>query len=123
MRKTATVAARTCESSEVNYITLRSAFALASIDTEYPHQALLPGYHESARRSKHMQKCERSNELKADEIEYQGWSRVFRLCNNTVQLIVTTEVGPRILSYGFLGDGNEFYENPEHAGQCGGKEF
>ena len=43
-----------------------------------------------------MRKCERDNGLKEDEIEYRGWSKAFRLCNDTVQLIVTTEVGPRI---------------------------
>jgi hypothetical protein len=70
-----------------------------------------------------MQKNERNNEIKTNEIEYGGWSKAFSLCNDTVRMVVTTEVGPRILSYGFLGDANEFYENPEHAGKRGGKEF
>ena len=70
-----------------------------------------------------MRNIDGPNTLKADEVEYQGWEKAFRLCNDTVQLIITTEVGPRILSFGFRGEDNEFYENPEHAGKCGGADF
>jgi hypothetical protein len=38
-------------------------------------------------------------------------------------LIILTEVGPRILFFGFQGEENEFYENPEHSGKCGGENF
>jgi hypothetical protein len=56
-------------------------------------------------------------------VEYQGWEKAFRLCNDTVQLIIVTEVRPRILFFGFHGEDNEFYVNPEHAGKCGGQDF
>jgi hypothetical protein len=70
-----------------------------------------------------MQNIDQANTLAADEVEYQGWEKAFRLCNDTVQLIILTEVGPRILFFGFHGEDNEFYENPEHAGKCGGEDF
>ena len=60
--------------------------------------------------------------LSADEVAYQGWEKAFRICNDTVQLTILTEVGPRILSFGFQGEENQFYENPEHSGKCGGDE-
>ena len=46
-----------------------------------------------------MRNIDGPNTLKADEVEYQGWEKAFRLCNDTVQLIITTEVGPRIMSF------------------------
>jgi hypothetical protein len=70
-----------------------------------------------------MRELEAVNTLVADEVEYHGWKKAFRLCNDTVQLIISTEVGPRILCFGFHGKENEFYVNPEHAGKCGGTEF
>jgi len=67
-----------------------------------------------------MQDIDEANTLKADEVEYRGWKKAFRLCNDTIQMIILTEVGPRITSFGFLGEQNEFYENLEQDGQSGG---
>ncbi len=61
--------------------------------------------------------------VKAAEVEYQKWKRAFRICNDTVQLVVLTEVGPRILCFGFLGEENEFHEIPEHSGKHGDQTF
>lgn len=70
-----------------------------------------------------MQGIDGASILRADEVEYRGWEKVFRLCNDTVQLIILTQVGPRILSFGFRGEHNEFYENPAHAGKRGGADY
>jgi hypothetical protein len=59
----------------------------------------------------------------ADVVEYQGWNKVFKLCNDTIQLLILADVGPRILFFGFRREPNEFYEKPEHAGKCGGEEY
>ena len=61
--------------------------------------------------------------MKIDHVEYRGWKNVLRLSNDTVHLAVLTEVGPRILFYGFSGEQNEFHEVPEHSGKIGGKDF
>jgi hypothetical protein len=61
--------------------------------------------------------------LRIERINYKGWPNSLRLSNDTVELIVLTDVGPRIISYGFLGDTNQFHEVPSHAGQTGAKEY
>jgi hypothetical protein len=61
--------------------------------------------------------------VKAEEVEHVQWKKVLRICNDTVQLLVLTEVGPRILFFGFLGEENEFHEIPEHSGKGGDQTF
>jgi len=56
-------------------------------------------------------------------IQYAGWQKCLRLANKICDLIITTEVGPRIIRYGFLGHPNEFVENPDQVGQTGGTEY
>jgi hypothetical protein len=58
-----------------------------------------------------------------DMINYNGWQNCLRLENALVDVVITTDVGPRIIRYGFLGEENEFAELEEHAGQSGGKEW
>ncbi len=45
------------------------------------------------------------------------------MSNGTVELIATTDVGPRIIRYGFVGQDNEFKENPGDLGQTGGERW
>ena len=56
-------------------------------------------------------------------ITYNGWSQCIKLENLLVDLVVTTDVGPRIIRYGYLGEENEFYENPEDQGKSGGSNW
>ncbi len=70
-----------------------------------------------------MQDARETTTPTADEIEYQRWKTAFRIFNDTVELIVSTEVGPRILFYGFRGEENEFHEIPEHSGKSGDRTF
>lgn len=70
-----------------------------------------------------MQQLARVGTVKAEEVEYRKWKRAFRICNDTVQLIVLTEVGPRILFFGFHGEDNEFYEASEASGNSGDQAF
>ena len=60
---------------------------------------------------------------KAEEVEYRKWKKALKISNDTVQLIVLTEVGPRILSFGFRGQENEFHEIHEHSGRGGDQTF
>lgn len=59
---------------------------------------------------------------RVDKIEYRGWPNCHRLSNDLVELIVTTDVGPRLIRFGFAGD-NELGEFPEHLGRTGGNDF
>jgi hypothetical protein len=56
-------------------------------------------------------------------IQYNGWEGCLRLSNSQVELVITTEVGPRIIRYGLHGEANIFGEFPEQAGLQGGDEW
>ena len=58
-----------------------------------------------------------------DRISYQGWENAYRISNGTVELVVLADVGPRVISYSFVGGENIFHEVAEQAGLTGGKDF
>jgi hypothetical protein len=55
-----------------------------------------------------------------ESVAYGGWPNCIRLANDTVDVIATTDVGPRIIRFGFLGERNQFKEFPETMGAIGG---
>lgn len=54
-------------------------------------------------------------------VKFGGWERCIRLRNNSIELIATLDVGPRIVYFGFTGGQNFFHLVPEHAGKTGGE--
>ncbi len=52
-----------------------------------------------------------------ETIEFNGWKNVVRLANAEIELLIATDVGPRILRCGYIGEKNMF---AEIAGQQGG---
>ena len=58
-----------------------------------------------------------------EKIDYKGWPNCYRLSNGVVDLIVTTDVGPRVIRFGFVGEDNEFKEYEEMSGKTGGDEW
>jgi hypothetical protein len=54
-----------------------------------------------------------------EKVSYGGWSNCFRIANDDVELIVTTDVGPRVIRYGFIGGQNLFKEFAEQLGGSG----
>jgi hypothetical protein len=46
-------------------------------------------------------------------VPYGVWQRCYRASNGSIELIVTGEVGPRILRFGFIDQANELKEYPE----------
>ena len=48
-----------------------------------------------------------------EKVSYLGLPNCYRLSNGTVEVVVATDVGPRVLSYGFCGGENVFGEAPE----------
>lgn len=62
-------------------------------------------------------------EVKIERVEYGGWPNCVRMSNGTVELIATTDVGPRIIRYGFIGKDNEFYQNPKELGKTNAKQW
>jgi hypothetical protein len=58
-----------------------------------------------------------------ERFSYRGWNNAYKLSNGVVELVVTADVGPRVLSYGFCGGENQFHEIAEDLGRSGGSEF
>jgi len=58
-----------------------------------------------------------------DRISYRGWKNAYRISNGTVELVVLADVGPRVISYSFVGGDNIFHEVPVQAGQTSGTDF
>ena len=58
-----------------------------------------------------------------EKIAYGGWPNCIKVTNGTVELIATTDVGPRIIKFGFVGQDNEFFEDPKQMGKTGGDEW
>src|ERR1035441_282917 len=58
-----------------------------------------------------------------ERFSYRGWSNAYKLANGEVELVVTADVGPRILFYGFRNGENLLHEVDADAGKTGGSEF
>jgi len=56
-------------------------------------------------------------------INYNGWDNNVRLSNSDVELIVTKDVGPRVIRFGFIGEKNVFAEFKGQQGKSGEKEW
>lgn len=61
--------------------------------------------------------------VKMEKVNYGGWQNCIRLTNGTIELITTTDVGPRIIRFGFINDQNLFKEYADQMGQTGGEEW
>jgi hypothetical protein len=54
-----------------------------------------------------------------EKVSYGGWANCFRIFNAEVELVVTTDVGPRVIRYGFIGGQNVFKEFADQMGRSG----
>ena len=54
-----------------------------------------------------------------EEVAWGGWPHCYRLSNGEIELIVTADVGPRVIRCGFIGGRNVFNEYAEEIGGCG----
>ncbi|HOK46768.1 MAG TPA: hypothetical protein PLK67_12590 [Bryobacteraceae bacterium] len=61
--------------------------------------------------------------VRIEKINYKGWPNSYRISNGEVELVVTSDVGPRIMRYAFIGGQNLFKEFPEQLGKSGEKEY
>ncbi|MFZ0956384.1 MAG: hypothetical protein WAN60_08570 [Candidatus Sulfotelmatobacter sp.] len=57
--------------------------------------------------------------VKVEKIEYKGWHNSYRVSNGEVELVVTGDVGPRVIRFGFVGGQNLFKEFAEQLGGTG----
>ncbi len=58
-----------------------------------------------------------------EKVKYGGWDNCVRLSNGEIELIVTTDVGPRVIRCGFIKGQNLFHEFPADLGKKGGDEW
>jgi len=58
-----------------------------------------------------------------EKIEYGGWNNCYRLANDQIELIVTGDVGPRIIRFGFIGEENMFKEFSDQMGKTESDEW
>src|SRR5437773_12129022 len=57
--------------------------------------------------------------VKIEKTNFKGWPNSYRITNGEAELIVTTDVGPRAMHYGFVGGRNVFKEFTEMLGKSG----
>jgi len=58
-----------------------------------------------------------------ENVPYNGWKHNVRLANREIELVVTQEVGPRIIRLGFIGSQNLFAEYADQQGKAGEREW
>ncbi len=54
-----------------------------------------------------------------EETEYRGWKHCWRVANGVIEALVTADVGPRVIRFGFTGGQNLFKEFAEQMGRSG----
>lgn len=59
--------------------------------------------------------------MNVDKISYGGWPNCYRISNGEVELILTSDIGPRVIRFGFVGGQNLFKEFAEQMGKSGEK--
>ncbi|MFZ6026093.1 MAG: hypothetical protein ACOYYS_00140 [Chloroflexota bacterium] len=60
--------------------------------------------------------------MRIENIRYLGWNCT-RLSNSIIDLVITADVGPRVIRFGFVDGPNEFKTFAETAGQTGGEQW
>src|SRR5947209_4532487 len=57
---------------------------------------------------------------KLDTIDYHGWKNSLRLTNGSIELVVTADVGPRVIRFGFVNGQNLMKNYDKLLGLTGG---
>ncbi len=61
--------------------------------------------------------------VRIEKIDYKGWPNSYRVSNGEIELVVTSDIGPRIMRFAFVGGQNLFKEYAEQLGKKGEKEY
>ncbi|MEN6608732.1 MAG: hypothetical protein ABFD60_15905 [Bryobacteraceae bacterium] len=61
--------------------------------------------------------------VKIEKVNYKGWPNSYRVTNGEIELVVTSDVGPRIIRFGFVNGQNLFKEFKDTIGKSGEKEW
>ncbi|NLN69592.1 MAG: hypothetical protein GX142_02225 [Chloroflexi bacterium] len=58
-----------------------------------------------------------------EKVRYGGWENCYRLYNSTTELIITGDVGPRIIRFGYIDEMNVLHEYPDQMGKTFGDQW
>jgi hypothetical protein len=58
-------------------------------------------------------------QVKIEKTNFHGWANSYRVSNGEVDLVITSDIGPRVMRYGFVGGQNLFKVYPEGLGESG----
>jgi hypothetical protein len=58
-----------------------------------------------------------------EKVDFEGWQTCIRLYNSEIELIITADVGPRIIRCGYIKKQNLLYVSDAEKGKTGGKEW
>jgi len=61
--------------------------------------------------------------VRMEKVSYGGWPNCIKLSNGQIELIATTDVGPRIMRFGYVGGQNLLKEYKDQLGKTGGDEW
>ncbi|MGJ3240870.1 MAG: hypothetical protein ACFE0Q_19335 [Anaerolineae bacterium] len=61
--------------------------------------------------------------MNVEKTAFGGWENCYHLYNDHMDVIVTTDVGPRVIYFGLRNGTNMFHTVPEHLGKTGGDEW
>ena len=56
---------------------------------------------------------------KIEKTNYHGWPNSYRMTNGEVELVITSDIGPRIIRYAFVGGRNLFHQFTSQLGKSG----
>jgi hypothetical protein len=57
--------------------------------------------------------------VKIEKTDFKGWPNSYRISNGEIEVIITSDIGPRIMRYAFTGGQNVFKEFTETLGKSG----
>lgn len=63
--------------------------------------------------------CLMEAQVRIEKTAFSGWPNCYRMTNGEAELIVTSDIGPRIMFFGFRGGQNFFWVQKETAGKSG----
>lgn len=63
--------------------------------------------------------AEEKGKITMETVEYGGWKHNLKISNGEAELIVTLDVGPRVISYSLANNANVFKEFSEQLGRSG----
>jgi hypothetical protein len=61
--------------------------------------------------------------VRIEKVDFKGWPNSYRITNGEIEAVVTSDVGPRVMRYGFVGGQNLFKEFDAQMGKSGEPEW